>query len=393
MVHLPRIRSVSRLAVHGLLFAASLGLLSTSAAAGKKYSHFVTGDASAPVQVSAPAAPSFVLMGGGPDVDEAFRWMITRAGIRPGTGGRFVIIRATGTEAYDPYIFYSDANGNTTGSAIDGWVGGAALGLSSVETLVVPSIDAANDPGVSAVLSKANAVFVAGGDQSDYIKFWKGTALDRTLQQLMARNVPVGGTSAGLAVLGQFDFAALRGTVTSEQTLSNPYNRYVTLDPAPLALTGGFIAPAALAGTITDSHLDSRDRMGRLIGFMSRLVQPSSGSGGNFGCPGGVLPAAQARGIGIGVETAVLVEGSGTAAPYSYTARRVTNVSTTTESAAYFLRTLQSPTTCASGQPLTVLSVEIRKLADDTVFDLSNWTGLPAYHVDAISGALTSSPY
>ncbi|MCB2447485.1 hypothetical protein KQ762_15725, partial [Listeria monocytogenes] len=83
---------------------------------------------------------------------------------------------------------------------------------------------------------------------------------------------------------------------------------------------------------------------------------PSSGSGGSFGCAGGVLPATQVRGIGIDVETAVLVEGHGNAAPYSYTARRVTNVSTTSESAAYFLRPLQPPTTCASGQPLTVLS-------------------------------------
>lgn len=98
----------------------------------------------------------------------------TRAGIRPGTGGRFVVIRATGTEAYDPYIFHSDATGRTTGPAADGWVGGAALGLSSVETLVVPSVDAANDPGVIDVLAKANAVFIAGGDQADYIKFWKG---------------------------------------------------------------------------------------------------------------------------------------------------------------------------------------------------------------------------
>ncbi len=45
---------------------------------------------------------------------------------------------ATGTEAYGPCIFHSDANGRTTGPAIDGWVGGAALGLSSVETLVAP---------------------------------------------------------------------------------------------------------------------------------------------------------------------------------------------------------------------------------------------------------------
>jgi len=376
-----------------LALLASLALGGAAHAGKKPFGYFVTGDANAAVQPLAPTAPSLVLMGGGPDVDEAFRWMITRAGIRPGTGGRFVVIRATGTEAYNPYILFGDANGRTTGPAIDGWVGGAALGLTSVETLVVPSIDAANDPGVTEVLAKANAVFIAGGDQADYIKFWKGTALDRTLQQLMARNVPVGGTSAGLAVLGQFDFAALKGTVTSEQTLANPYNRYVTLDPSPLALTGGFIAPPALAGTITDSHLDTRDRMGRLIGFMSRLVQASASASGTLGCAGGVLPATQVRGIGIGVETAVLVEGQGSAAPYRYTARRVTNVSTTTESAAYFLRPLQAPTACASGKPLTVTSVEVRKLADDTVFDLSNWTGLPAYHVDAISGALTSNPY
>lgn len=359
-----------------------------SQAAGKKpYSLYVTGDASAPVLITQPpTTPSFVLMGGGPDVDEAFRWMITRAGIRPGTGGHIVVLRATGTEAYNPYIYYSDANQGTGATAADGWVGGAALGVSAVETLVIPSVDAANDPTVNDIVSRAQAVFIAGGDQSDYIRFWKGTALDRTLQQLMANKVPLGGTSAGLSVLGQFDYAALKGTVTSDQTLGNPFNRYVTLDPSPLALSGGFIAPPALAGTITDSHLDSRDRMGRLIGFMSRLVVAS----GNTGCPGGVLPATQVRGIGLGVETAVLLQGSPSG---TVTARRVTNPSTTTESAAYFLRPLQGPTTCASGSPLTISSMEVRKLADDSVFNLSDWIGLPPYHVDVISGALTSNPY
>lgn len=73
------------------------------------YSYFATGDVNA--VVTAPSVlptPSFVLMGGGPDVDPAFRWLIQRAGIKPGTGGRFVVIRASGTEAYNPYIFYSD---------------------------------------------------------------------------------------------------------------------------------------------------------------------------------------------------------------------------------------------------------------------------------------------
>lgn len=333
-------------------------------------------------------------MGGGPDVDEAFRWMITRAGIEPGTGGRFVVIRATGTDAYDPYIYYSDAALTRSTTVADQWVGGASLGLTSVETLVIPSIAAANDAFVNSVVSKAHAVFIAGGDQSDYIKYWKGTKLDQTLSGLMQKNVPIGGTSAGLAVLGQFDFAALKGTVTSTQALANPYNKYMTLDPDPLSLTGGFLAPPALANTVLDAHLDSRDRMGRLIAFVARLVAPDAG----FGCPGGILAsgtnsAAIARGIGVDVETALLVQGN-KSTNAAFTARRVTNPSTTTQSAVYFVQPLNPPTVCGSGKPLTMTTVEIKKLADsDTIFNLSDWSGLTGYTVDAISGALTSSPY
>jgi len=374
----------------GVVLAATLGV----ASAQKPYSYFVTGDAQAEVAIAAPpSTSSIVLMGGGPDVDEAFRWMIARAGIKPGTGGRFVVIRATGTEAYNPYIFYSDTNLTTSPTIVDQWVGGASLGLTSVETLVIPSVAAANDALVNAVVGKANAVFIAGGDQSDYIRFWKGTRLEATLRELMRNNVPIGGTSAGLAVLGQFDFAALKGTVSSSQALSDPYNKYMTLDPNPLSLTGGFLAPPSLANTILDSHLDSRDRMGRLIAFVARLVAPVS----SFGCPGGILAAGTsnagaARGIGLGVETALLVQGS--KGSNTVTARRVTNPSTTTESAVYFVRPLVPPGVCAQGRPLTMLSVEIRKLADSsTVFNLSDWSGVPGYHVDAYAGALTSSPY
>lgn len=371
----------------GVVLAAAFGI---ATAGGKSYSYFVTGNAQEQVTTLThhPSTPSFVLMGGGPDVDEAFRWMITRAGVQPGTGGRFVVIRATGTEAYDPYIYYSDADLTTSTTVADQWVGGASLGLTSVETLVIPSIAAANDAFVNSIVSKAHAVFIAGGDQSDYIKYWKGTKLDQTLRGLMIKNVPIGGTSAGLAVLGQFDFAALLGSVTSTQALANPYNKYMTLDPDPLSLTGGFLAPPALANTVLDAHLDSRDRMGRLIAFVARLVAPNS----SFGCPGGILAAATARGIGVDVETALLVQGNkGTNA--AFTARRVTNTSTTTQSAVYFVRPLNPPTVCGSGKPLTMRTVEIKKLDSDTVFNLSNWSGLTGYYVDAISGALTSSPY
>lgn len=363
------------------------------------YSYFATGDVNA--VVTAPSVlptPSFVLMGGGPDVDPAFRWLIQRAGIKPGTGGRFVVIRASGTEAYNPYIFYSDEALSTSNTIADMWVGGASLGLTSVETLVIPSVKAANSQAVNAILSKANIVFIAGGDQSAYIRFWKGTALEQTLKTLMMRNVPVGGTSAGLAVLGQFDYSALYKSADSELSLLDPYYKDITFDPNPLSLQGGFISPPALANLIFDSHFDSRDRMGRFIAFISRIVAPTTTPGGTFGCIGGVLPASSsgnmtARGIGIGVETALLVQGNGNGNPV--TAKRVTNPTTTTESAVYFVRPSVPPSVCKAKTPLTVPNVEVKKLADsNTVFNITDWTGVPLYkHMDVTSGTLSPADW
>jgi cyanophycinase-like exopeptidase len=382
---------------------------STGGSTKLPYSYFVTEDTTSPLTATKtpPTTPSFVLMGGGPDVDPAFQWMIKKAGIAPGTGGRFVIIRATGTEAYNPYIFYSDDSLSKSSTVQEDWVGGASLGLTSVETLVIPSIEAAKDSRVNAIVSKADAVFIAGGDQSDYVKYWKGTPLADTLKDLMGRNVPIGGTSAGLAVLGNFDFAALNGTVTSPQALSNPYNKYMTLDPSPLTPDGSFLNPAALENTILDSHLDARDRMGRLIAFTGRLVKFD---GSKYGCPGGILTAGLdiqnqniARGIGIGVESALLVEFD--TQQQAYTAKMETNKTPASSPAAFFIQPTILPGTCASGKPLTMAGVEVRKLTKaDPAFNLKSWTGVPVYHrvdisagqmmtVDAISGKPVTDPY
>ncbi|MBK6651748.1 MAG: cyanophycinase [Betaproteobacteria bacterium] len=356
------------------------------------HEYHALGQPDAEVSASPQAEPSLVIMGGGPDVDNAFAWMIARAGVRPGTGGRFVVIRATGTDAYNPYIYFSDDKDSTSSQIAADWVGGASMGLSSVETLVIPDRNAANHPFVNAVVARAQAVFIAGGDQSDYIRYWKGTALHATLDNLIAQNVPVGGTSAGLAVLGQFDFSAMVDSVSTAEALTNPYNEFMTLDPDPLSLTGGFLTPAAFRNTILDSHLDSRDRMGRLMTFVSRLVAPL----GSAGCKGGILAAGTstlqgARGIGVGVETALLVQGDGLITPF--TGQRVTNPNSTTESAVYFVRPMEVPKVCSSGLPLTVGQMEVRKLSDSSVFNLSDWAGKPARYVDVTAGVLSSSPY
>src|ERR1700722_3096000 len=131
-----------------------------------------------PQDVVTHPTPGLVLMGGGPDVDEAFRWMIQKSG-----GGDFLILRASGTDAYNPYIY-------------------AMGGVNSVKTLVLKERGASSDAFVLDTINKAEAIFIAGGDQANYMDLWQGTPLQKALQAAVDRGVPMGGTSAGLAVLG-----------------------------------------------------------------------------------------------------------------------------------------------------------------------------------------------
>ena len=72
---------------------------SAYAAANKQgFQAFIVGNP-ADAQQSPSLSPGLVLMGGGTDVDAAFQWMCQKAG-----GGDFLVIRTTGTDAYNPYI-------------------------------------------------------------------------------------------------------------------------------------------------------------------------------------------------------------------------------------------------------------------------------------------------
>lgn len=400
-----RMRRTVAIVAAGVLGLASGAAMAAKGTGGGKlpYGYFKVGDPGALTETTPKIGddpqkkPSFLLMGGGPDVDEGFRLMIRKAGPTATTGGRFVVIRATGTDAYNSYIY--DSSGTTWAS----YVGGQDLRLSSVETLIIPSRTAAAHPDVANIIRRADMLFIAGGDQADYINYWKGTNVELAIQSLMARNVPIGGTSAGLAVLGQVDFAALNGTVQSPQALGDPFNRYMTLDPAPLSLSGGFIAPAALQHAVLDAHVDERDRLGRLMTFVARMVQQSGDKGG---CSGGVLPsgAQGARGIGLGVETALWIEVD---AQGKAIGKRVTNDASNstyppdpepTPSAVYFVRPLGDPSTCAAKKPLTMPRVEVYRLADSAVsFDLSSWflnygdqysSGAATYNADVNAGVI-----
>src|SRR5205823_13805638 len=173
--------------------AAATFLLCTahSAFAAKQYSYFRIGSAA---DVTTATTAGTVLMGGSTDVDAAFQWMCDRSG-----GGDFLVIRATGTDAYNPYIQSLCPAGN------------------SVATLIIPNATAANDPFVASTINNAEALWIAGGDQSNYINFWTGSAVQSGLNALIARGVPIGGTSAGMNVLSQFVYSAL-----ASQALADP---------------------------------------------------------------------------------------------------------------------------------------------------------------------------
>ncbi|CAF1413538.1 unnamed protein product [Rotaria sordida] len=247
--------------VYGILFSALsfVGKTTSPASLG------LIGDSA---DVTRPTSGGTVLVGGGRDVDAAMQWMIKKSG-----GGDFVIIRATGTDAYNSYIY-------NLGS------------VNSVETLLINSRTLANDPQVEATIRRAEAVFIAGGDQANYVNYWKDTRVEDALNYLRnMKQVPIGGTSAGCAILGRTYFSAINGTVTSSEALANPYNRYVTLG------YDDFLSQPYLSNVITDTHFNNPDRRGRLITFLARMNK-------DYGVIG--------RGIGIDESTALCIEFDGT---------------------------------------------------------------------------------
>lgn len=100
-----------------------------------QYDYYLTGSAT---DVSGVTTLGIGLMGGGTDVDALFTWMSDRAG-----GGDFVVIRASGEDGYNQYVF--------------------DLGdFDSVETLVLKNRSASSDPFVLQTIRNAEALFIAG---------------------------------------------------------------------------------------------------------------------------------------------------------------------------------------------------------------------------------------
>ena len=304
---------------------------------------YLTGDAG---DVTTTATAGLILMGGGTDVDAAIQWFLQRAG-----GGDVVVIRATGADGYNQYMY-------------------DMVAVNSVETIIIDSRAKADLASVTQKIRNAEALFIAGGDQWDYVNYWKNSATEDAINYLInTKHVTVGGTSAGLAVMGSVYYSAQTGSATSAQALSNPYHKYVTLGQ------NDFIASSFLQNTITDSHYSQRDRQGRHVTFLARMMKD--------------FAYTTIKGIGIDEQTAVCIDQTGTGKVYGV-------------NTAYFLQNENlAPETCVSGTPLTwnrsSLAVKAYKitasLTGNGSFNATSWTfsGGTAYHYYVNNGVLAQN--
>jgi len=312
------------------------GALRGSRAADAPYKYFRTGNSE-----DAPAKNlkgGFALIGGGKDVDEAFVWMCGRSG-----GGDFLIVRASGTDAYNPYV-------------------NSLCKQNSVATLIIPTRDAALAPAVAQTIRQAEAIFIAGGDQSNYVNFWTDTPVQAALNGAIARGVPIGGTSAGLAVLGEFVYSAQNDlpngpNLISAAALANPFHNQITI-------TKNFLQIAPLRSVITDSHFSSRDRLGRTLVFLARILQSGD--------------LKTAHGIGIDEHTAVLLQSDGAATIAG-------------SGAAYFFEAGTRAGVIEAGKPLSIENIGVSKLAAGASFDLKRWPEAGVHYALSVQNGVVHS--
>ncbi len=186
------------------------------------------------------------IMGGATENDEAMVWFLNKA-----NGGDVLVLRATGDDAYNNY-FYSELG----------------VTINSVTTLVINNASGALEPEVLQKVANAEAIWFAGGDQYDYVSYFKDNAMEDALNNFInVKKGVVGGTSAGMAIMGSYYFTAQFGTLDSDVALSNPYHPRVTLG------YNDFLEVPFMENVITDTHFADRDRQGRLSVFLARFIQ------------------------------------------------------------------------------------------------------------------------
>jgi cyanophycinase len=309
------------------------------AGSGPGYDYCEIGDPKAPTP--RPTRAGLMMLGGGDWPYEAFRWMFERAG-----GGRIVVLRAS--------------YGGENGEEMFGKIGG----ITSVQTFVIKHRRAGHDPRLLEAVSRADGIYFGGGDQSNYVRCWKGTPLNTLIDAHVREGKPVGGTSAGLAIQGAYSYGAMDGgSITSRTAMRDPYGPEVTL-------VCDFLHLPYLREVITDSHFAARERQGRLITFVARLIKDKGDT--------------SITGIGIDENTALCVDEAG-----------VGRIITGSGGSAWLIRPLRGADRLVRGRPLDFTGVPIVGVGPNSSIDLKSFEVTnPSFRLiaDVKDGVLTTRP-
>ncbi len=280
----------------------------------------------------------YALMGGGSNQDTAYKFLCDRA-----NGGDFLVLSAN-----DDDVYLRKKNSEIK----------ATCPLNSAATLSFFSREDSDDPKVVEIINHAESIYIAGGDQSDYVRFWQDTPVQAALNRYIAAGKPIGGSSAGLAILGEYAFSSMIDTIHSPEALADPYGNKITI-------TREFLQIPLLANIITDTHFVKRDRLGRSLVFMARIVQDGW--------------AKRVRAIAVEENAAVLLEPDGIA--------KVVGTGP-----VYFLEADTPPEICAHKKPLTFAGIIVHRVVPNQIFDLREWKGEgDAYTLSVVNGTVTSS--
>lgn len=276
----------------------------------------------------------FALMGGGSDQDAAFKWFIKQAAY-----GDIVVLRASGTDAYNSYI--------------------QSLGpVNSVQTIIFHDKEASFELFVLEQIRKAEGIFFAGGDQAKYYSYWAGTPVEKEINAAIKRKAVIGGTSAGLAIQGENFYTAEIISVTTSQALENPLCQDITFAP-------GMFSPGVLKNVITDTHFANRNRMGRLLVFLFRLQHSGI-------CNHPI-------GLGIDEATALLIDANGLAQLVG-------------KGNAYIVKPSGPGTNYNFKLPLEYTGLEVYKISpkDRFFFNKPQQASLKRYYLSVIGGKVYS---
>jgi len=249
-----------------------------------------------------------------------------------------VVIRASGDQGLNPVFM-------------------ALEGVDSAQTFVITDRDSANRPDVVRAVRNAEIVWFAGGDQCNYIRWIKGTKVQRSVERMFRRGGGVGGNSAGLAIQGDVVYDACPDvSAVSKDVLADPFSRDVSL-------SSNFFRWPALRGMLTDTHFHQRDRFGRSIVFLARAYS---------GKP--------IYGIGVDEQTSVIVTPNEKGTVFG-------------PGAAYLLLVDHPAGVLERGKPLTYRGLKVWKFTAGDTIDFAHRPVSGYRLIDVVDGKLSADPY